>query len=424
MDNALLAPIALASVSHHGAAADILERCRFSDECGFLRSTGERFKGVLLLQTCNRVEVLVHGDKETLSSYLQECGRNGFTLLEGREVLHHLLELASGIDSMIVGEDQIIGQMKKALAGAQEAGTNSPILELCIDKAIHVGIQVRKRTQINRGAVSIGSAAVLLAEEQLGGLQDRHILVVGSGEMGQLVAQALAAKGLTAIYVANRTYERAVILADKIGGRAVNLKDLYHYIMLSDVVISCTSAPHPIIRCDELREAITGRTWPGEEHPRPLILIDIAQPRDIEEGAGEIGGVRLFTIDSLRTISENTLLSRRQEAEKARKFIDEELNEFVRLLNRTACDSILAGLYRWAEAIRVRERERALNRLGARDQRTTEVIDDLTRALTKKILADATFSIRACAERGELQAAEAIVKAIIQGEMVCFQRDD
>lgn len=163
------------------------------------------------------------GGRTELEGFLQEKGRHGFTVIEGEAVPRHLLELAAGIDSLIVGEDQILGQLKQALAIAEEAGgAANSVISLCVNKAVHVGgVRVRRQTQINRGgAVSVGSAAVTLAENLLGTLSDRHILVVGSGEMGVLVAQALAAKGLTAIYVANRTYERAVMLADKIGGGA------------------------------------------------------------------------------------------------------------------------------------------------------------------------------------------------------------
>ncbi len=222
---------------------------------------------------------------------------------------------------MIVGEDQIIGQLKKAVADGEVPGTASPFLTLCINKAVHVGVGVRQNTRINRGAVSVGSAAVLLAEAEIGTLEGRHILVVGSGEMGLLVAQALAAKQLTAMYVANRTFGRAVKLAEKIGGKAVRMNELYHYITLSDVVISCTSAPHPVIHKEALKEAMQARCWPVEGHPRPLILIDIAQPRDVEEGAGTIDGVRLFTIDDLRQVNEQTMSTRKVEVNGQRPML-------------------------------------------------------------------------------------------------------
>jgi glutamyl-tRNA reductase len=411
-------PLAIAGVSHHRANVAQIESFRFGGEPEFLKAAGQRFAGVLLLQTCNRVEVIVEGDVDALKEFLAEQGRSGFFVHEEKGALRHLFALASGIDSMIVGEDQIIGQLKKALADAQEAGTSTGFLEHCINKAIHVGVEIRKRTLINRGAVSIGSAAVQLAEAEIGSLEGKHILVIGSGEMGLLVAQALAEKHLTAMYVANRTYGRAVILARKIGGKAVRLSELYHYITLSDVVISCTSAPHPIIHIKDLRQSMKDRCWPVEGHPRPLILVDIAQPRDVEEGADEVDGVRLFTIDSLRTINEQTMSTRKAEAERAHAFVEAELDIFLRHLNRRNADEVLASLHTWAETIRTRERDRALARMGTTDAKTTAIVDDLTRVLAKKILTDATFAVRASAEEGDLAAAESLVRAITQGERI------
>ncbi len=418
MNEPIAVPIAIAGVSHHMANVTAIEAFRFEDELGFLKTAGRRFKGVLLLQTCNRVELIVEGDANELREFLVEQGRREFFIHDGKGALSHLFSLASGTDSMIVGEDQIIGQLKKMLADAQESGTSSPFLEFCVNKSVHVGIEVRRRTCINRGAVSVGSAAVQLAESEIGSLEGKHILVVGSGEMGLLVAQALAAKQLTAMYVANRTYGRAIILANKIGGKAVHLSELYHYITLSDVVISCTSAPHPIIHTKELKQAMKNRCWPVEGHPRPLILIDIAQPRDVEEGAATIDGVCLFSIDNLRTINEQTMSTRKAEAERAREFIEDEVEIFLRHLNRKSADELLAALHIWAETVRIRERDRAINRIGCSDQKIVEIVDDLSRVLAKKMLTDATFSIRQSAEEGDIATAKAFVKAITHGDRI------
>ena len=411
-------PLAIAGVSHHTANVTALEAFRFAGEPEFLEAAAARFKGVLLLQTCNRVEVMVEGNEDELRTFLTEQGRQEFFVHEGRGALRHLFALASGIDSMIVGEDQIIGQLKKALSDTQEARTSGSFLETCINKAVHVGVEVRKRTLINRGSVSVGSAAVLLAEAEIGSLAGKHILVIGSGEMGLLVAQALAAKKLTAMYVANRTYGRAVILANKIGGKAVKLSELYHYITLSDVVISCTSAPHPIIHRKDLAHAMKDRCWPVEGHPRPLILIDIAQPRDVEEGAETIDGVHLFTIDNLRSINEQTMSTRKAEADRAHHFVETELEIFLRHLHRKSADDALASLHTWAESVRIRERDRAIARMSPTDKKTEEIVDDLSRVLAKKLLTDLTFSIRSSAEEGDLEMVDALVKAITQGERI------
>ncbi|MCX6693258.1 MAG: glutamyl-tRNA reductase [Methanomicrobiales archaeon] len=423
MNDGVFVPVIIAGLSHHSADAAVLEKFRFPDERAFLNTAHERCKGVVLLQTCNRVEVIAHGDPSTLITFLQEGGRPEFSVYSGIDALRHLLEVACGIDSMIVGEDQILGQLKDALLLAQSEGVSDHITEILVTKAVHLGTGVRSETRINRGAVSVGSAAVQLAEAQIGSLTGRHILVIGSGEMGMLVAQALAAKNLSAIYVANRTYARAEFLAEKIGGRAVRMSELSRYLILSDVVISCTSAPHPVIRCGDLREVMKGRCWPLEGHPRPLIIIDIAQPRDVEEGAGEINGVTLFSIDDLREVNDATLAQRLGEAARARDMIEQELGQFTRLVNSRAADAALGELRRWAEAIRVRERDRAMSRLCNLELKTHEVIDDFSRVMMNKLLADATLAIRSCAETGNLSAAESLVAAITRGERLCFHKE-
>ncbi|HJK17350.1 MAG TPA: glutamyl-tRNA reductase [Methanocorpusculum sp.] len=423
-DTELLTPVAVAGVDYTTFDQTRLAEYRFGDESSFLADAGEHFKGVILLQTCNRVEILVHGTGAALSDYLHSLGRSGFTIHEGTDALRHLLALAAGTKSMIIGEDQILGQLKRALLLANECGTTDPVTDLCINTAIHAGVDIRAATHINRGAVSIGSAAVQLAEELLGSLDGRNILVVGGGEMGKLVTQALAEKNLRAIYVTNRTYNHAVELAQEIGGRAIRVDQLFPRIALSDVVISCTAAPHAIITGEPLAATMNERLWPLDPEPRKLILIDIAQPRDTEDSCRNIPGVHLFTIDDLRSVSEKNMEHRKDEAAHAGEMIDEYLPEFIRLYNRTAAGDLIAGLYTWAESIRVRERDKALGKLGSPDPHTLAVIDDLTRVLIKKLLADATLSIRASAECTDITTARKLVDAITRGEQVCFLKHD
>jgi glutamyl-tRNA reductase len=320
MTHTLFSPFTIAGISHHTASVAEMESVRFSDEEAFLVRAANWFKGVILLQTCNRVEVMVHGSADMLTTFLENEGRSGFQVWKDTDALLHLLELAAGLDSMVIGEDQILGQLRKSLTLSESRSVADPLITLCINKAIHAGSEARRISGINRGAVSIGSAAVLLAEERLGSLAGRHILVLGSGEMGVLVTQALAAKRLSAIYVANRTFDRAQCLAEKVNGTAVPMSDLYRYLTLSDVVICCTAAPHPVIRADDVRDAIKGRFWPLDHSKPPLIIVDIAQPRDVEEAVGEIPGVCLYTIDDLRKVNDDTTQYRRELPKRSRHF--------------------------------------------------------------------------------------------------------
>ncbi|MBP9009280.1 MAG: glutamyl-tRNA reductase [Methanospirillum sp.] len=424
MTHALFSPFTIAGISHHTASVADMESVRFPDEEAFLTRAGDWFKGVILLQTCNRIEIMVHGNADLLGTFLESEGRAGWQMWKDADALSHLLDLAAGLDSMVIGEDQILGQLRKSLSLSESMSVADPLITLCINKAIHAGSEARRISGINRGAVSIGSAAVLLAEEQLGSLAGRHILVLGTGEMGVLVTQALAAKQLSAIYVANRTFDRAQCLAEKVHGTAVPMADLYRYLTMSDVIICCTAAPHPVIKVQEVMEALKGRSWPLDHSRRPLIIVDIAQPRDVEEDVGKIPGVCLYTIDDLRKVNDDTAQFRKEAAEKVREFLDQELLQFIRLFNRKAADELLATLHSWAEQIRIRERDRALSRLSGCDDRIRDVTDDLTRVLTRKLLTDVTLTIRTCAERGEMKIAEDLVGAITRGEMLCSRTYD
>ncbi|HJJ47317.1 MAG TPA: glutamyl-tRNA reductase, partial [Methanocorpusculum sp.] len=284
-----------------------------------------------------------------------------------------------------------------------------------IETAIQLGVRIRQQTSINRGAVSIGSAAVQLAENICGSLSGKNILVVGGGEMGKLVTKALSEKNLRAIYVTNRTYENALKLAEEVNGRAMHMDQLYTCIGLSDVVISCTSAPHEIIRADPLREIMETRLWPLDDGPRPLILIDIANPPDVERACTEIFGVKYFTIDDLADISEQNMSIRRDECSHAEEIITKFQPEFIRTVRRTAGHNVLAELYSWAEEIRSREAEHALQALE-HGKSPKEVIPRLTKSLTKKLMDDASAGIRRAAEEQSLDEAEKIVRIITRGQ--------
>jgi glutamyl-tRNA reductase len=354
-----------------------------------------------VLKTCNRVEVYVvspKGSKVLLEfAKRMKVSSRIIDFLDHDESLRHLMRLTSGLESMIVGEDQILGQVKELYGLAKKAGTVGKTLDTAFNKSIQVGKRIRNETGINKGSVSIGSAAVELAENELGGLDGKTVMVIGAGEMGTLVAKALANKEIKVIYVANRTFDKAEALACELNGKAVRYELMENYIPLSDVVISATSAPHFVLT----HEIISRAT---EKRGKDLMLIDIGNPRNIENSVGEIKGISLHNIDGLRSISEANLAKRREEAKKAEVLIEEELTLLKKQYKRQQADTIISALYSRVEAIRGKECEEAINKLMARHTMgdvEREVLDDMTHSFAKQILAEPTKILRNAAEHDD-----------------------
>ncbi|VVB91918.1 Glutamyl-tRNA reductase [uncultured archaeon] len=354
-----------------------------------------------VLKTCNRVEVYVvspKGSKVLLEfAKRMKVSSRIIDFLDHDESLRHLMRLTSGLESMIVGEDQILGQVKELYGLAKKAGTVGKTLDTAFNKSIQVGKRIRNETGINKGSVSIGSAAVELAENELGGLDGKTVMVIGAGEMGTLVAKALANKEIKVIYVANRTFDKAEALACELNGKAVRYELMENYIPLSDVVISATSAPHFILTQEIICRAM-------EKSGKDLMLIDIGNPRNIENCVGELQGINLHNIDGLRSISEANLAKRREEAKKAEVLIEEELTLLKKQYKRQQADTIISALYSRVEAIRGKECEEAINKLMARHTMgdvEREVLDDMTHSFAKQILAEPTKILRNAAEHDD-----------------------
>jgi glutamyl-tRNA reductase len=363
-----------------------------------------------VLKTCNRVEVYVVSPKGSkvlfeFAKHMKVSSRI-IDFLDHDESLRHLLRLTSGLESMIVGEDQILGQVKDLFLMAKKAGAIGKTLDTAFNKAIQVGKRTRNETGINKGSVSIGSAAVELAEKELGGLEGKTVMVIGAGEMGTLVAKALANKNIKVIYVANRTFDKAETLACELNGKAVQYDIMEKYIPRSDVVISATKAPHFV-----LTHEIMSRLM--EERNKDIMLVDIGNPRNIESSVGEIPGVSLHNIDSLRSISEVNLEKRKAEAKKAEIIIEEELGLLKKQYKRQQADNIISALYSKVEQIREKERETAINKLRSRHTMgdiECQVLDDMTHSFAKQILAEPTKILRNAAEHDDEKFLETVAE--------------
>lgn len=390
-----MAKIASMQITHEWAAIEDLEKVRYDDVETALKGLYS-FGGVdecVVLQTCNRVEAYIvsSGDGEqVLRGYVdyKNIPPHIVKYLGHEASLRHLFRLASGLESMIVGEDQILGQVKEAFNNAKSLGTTGKILGMTFKKAINVGKKVRTETGVNKGSVSIGSAAVDLAEQILGALKDKNVLIIGAGEMATLVAKALSERDISAIVVSSRTHEHAHKLARELGGKAIHFENFIDYIPTSDIIISATSAPHFVITKEMMEKVALDKK---------IVIIDIASPRDVEDSVAETPNVELHNIDSLKSIRDANLEKRKAEALKAEKIIKEELKLFKKQYKQKRADKVISSLYSHIESIRIQERQKAINRLkaaGGLNEQQAKIIDDLTNSLVNKMLAQPTKSLR------------------------------
>ena len=288
-----------------------------------------------------------------------------------KEAINHLLRVTSGLESMVIGEDQILKQVWDAYFEADNAKTLGPILKHLFNRAMTVARNVRNETGINKGAVSIGSAAVELAVTLMGNLENKRILVMGAGEMGTLVAKALSKRCLHPIFIANRTYDRAAKLAEDLKGQAVKFDKIKEVMVDADVVICSTSAPHYLLTKDILSQSLTKR-----QNSQPLIIIDISNPRNVEKTVTVIAQTKLYNLDDLHIITNKNKAQRKTKIEKAQKILSKELPILEKDMKSLSVRPIISELLSKAEQTRQRELATAINMMGQLNDHQKKVLNE------------------------------------------------
>jgi len=391
-------------VSHKTAPVALRERLalpegRAARILGDLTSRPEIHEAVAI-STCNRTELyLVAGDPvEAENLALAELSRQAgirptellgrLYSLRGDEAVRHLFSVAAGLDSMIVGEAEVLGQVKRAYELALVEGATGPISNRLFRDAIGAGKRVRTETAIGRSRTSVSTVAVDLARDVLGDLETRRVLVIGAGENGELTAKALAERGVRTVFVANRRYDRAIGLAQRFGGDAVRFDDLPAEIVSADIVVSCTASPHLIVGAEELAE------FSDQRAGRPLLLIDIAVPRDIDPRVHDLPGITLYDMDDLQRAVARNLDVQEAEAARARTVVDDELERFKRWLATLDVVPTIAALReRGEEVVRqvLRENESRWEALSEADRERLEV---MARAVMSRLLHEPTTRLK------------------------------
>ena len=405
--------IVLVGLNHRSAPIEVRERVAFAD--GRLEPSLHRLmalEGVAegaILSTCNRVEVVACGPDPAavgaaLPGFLAREHGVPEPALAGhlythtdREAVRHLFRVAASLDSMVVGEPQILGQMKEQYAAAAAAGASGQILHRCFHRSFSVAKRIRRETGIAERAVSIGSAAVELSRGIFDRLVDKSALLLGAGMMGELTARQLLAQGVGSVLVVNRTYERAMDVARDLGGMPVPFERLGRYLPLADLVIGTASGDEFLVTPALVDEAMR------ERRRRPMLFVDLAVPRGFDPGVNAIDDVYLFDIDDLEGVIADNKGARAREAVKAETIIDAEVDAFWRWFTSLDVVPTIVALRDKVEGIRRREVARGLTALGDADPKLPEVLERVTSAIVNKILHGPLTALR----RHEAQAGEA-----------------
>jgi len=400
-----MAIIAL-GINHKTAAVELRGRVAFAPDAveRELHSAREQLglSEVALLSTCNRTELYLHGDADDTAILDWLAASRGVAAddLRGcyyshrdQDAVRHLMNVASGLDSLVLGEPQILGQIKSAYAVGCQAGTLASELHSAFQLAFSTAKTVRSQTAIGQNPVSVAYAAVALAQQIFADLGSATALLIGAGETVELVARHLAERGVGKIVVANRTLQRATALAGQFNAEAVLLADIPEQLARADIVISSTASQLPILGKGAVESALKKR------RRRPIFMLDIAVPRDIEAEVGDLDDVYLYTVDDLEEVIEDNLRARQDAARAARDIVDEKAQQWFRQRRSLAAVDTIKAYRSSVESVRSDELARALAALE-RGQPAAEVIDGLARGLTNKIMHAPTLALRQASEAG------------------------
>jgi glutamyl-tRNA reductase len=401
--------IFVTGVNPGSAPVEVRERLAMSSEdvVAALAEIGETdgLAETMVVSTCNRVEVWGVAETERGATAALEvlCRRRGVDpqALAGfvrtktaTEAIRHCFRVAASLDSVVVGEPQILGQVKDAFAVARRCGTVGPLLDRVVSRAFSVAKRVRTETGLGQHAVSVSFVAVELARKIFGELRTRSALLIGAGEMGELSARHLVSQGLARLYVANRTWSKAAALAEALAATPIPFERRAEALAMADIVITSTGAPDPIVTRDVVHAAMTARGH------RPLFVIDIAVPRDVEPGVGELPNVFCYDVDDLRHVAEANRKEREREALKAEGLVEREVAKWAAGLQALDVVPTIVSLRRRLDAMREAEMTKALARIPDASPATREALEALSTALLNKILHPPTSKLRDSAQTG------------------------
>ena len=403
-----------ARVTFRNSPIHILEKFTFKDlndaYSHFRKHSG--LSECVILQTCNRVELFgtaknydVEKIKKTWAS-LSDLEETAFSenleISENEEVYHHLLKLTSGLDSMVLGEEQILGQIKNSITTARQAKFSGERLNTLFDKAIRIGTRVRNSTGISRGGVSIGSMAVKLAEEKIDDLKSKRILLIGTGESATLVAKSLKKRGYT-FFISSRTLERSKAFSETLGGKPIRFEDVLSGFEQYDVLFVATTAPYFLVTYDRIKQAMKTKQ-------NGIMILDLSNPRTVDEKVTTLPGIKLMNLDQIAEMVDKNMRSRMGKVLTVENIIKEELPIIDASMKRLDAEPIVKDVFKNIDLLRSKEFHKALQLLGDTDEKQVKIIEELTKAIVESIVSAPMNNLRKASEQGNIELVDAASK--------------
>ncbi|MFB5605016.1 MAG: glutamyl-tRNA reductase [Nitrosarchaeum sp.] len=394
-----------ARVTFRNSPIHILERFTIRD----LESAYTQFKEhsgldeCVIIQTCNRIELFgkaknynIDKIKKTWASLTgleEEAFEENIEFVENIDAIHHLLKLTSGLDSMVIGEEQILGQIKNSITSARNAKASGQHLNNLFDKAIRIGTRIRNSTGINQGGISVGSMAVKLAEENIDELKLKKILLIGTGEVSTLVAKSLGRRGYNFV-VTSRTLDRSQAFCETMGGKPVKFEEVLTGFENYDVLFVATTAPYFLVTQDRIIKAMKGKK-------NGMMILDLSNPRTVDEKVATIGGVKLMNLDQIAEMVEKNMKSRLNKVKSVENIISEEVSVLEASMKRLDAEPLVKDVFKNIESLRERELQKALQMLNEKDEKKIKIIEELTKAVVESIVSTPMNNIRKASEQGE-----------------------
>jgi len=394
-----------ARVTFRNSPIHVLERFTIRD----LENAYEQFKKYsgldecVIIQTCNRIELFGKSKKydiekikktwASLTGLEEEAFKENLELVENHEALHHLLKLTSGLDSMVVGEEQILGQIKNSITSARKKKASGQHLNTLFDKAIRIGTRIRNTSGIGRGGISVGSMAVKLAEENIDDLKFKKTLLIGTGEVSTLVAKSLQRRGYD-FAVTSRTLDRSKAFCETMGGKPVKFEEVLSGFENYDVLFVATTAPYFLVTFDRITKAMKGKK-------NGMMILDLSNPRTVDEKVATVGGVKLMNLDQIAEMVEKNMNARLNKVKTVENIINEEVSVLEASMKRLDAEPLVKDVFKNIDTLRIKELEKALQMLGEKDEKKIKIIEELTKAVVESIVSTPMNNIRKASEQGD-----------------------